>query len=84
MTGVTINERARVQLTTPTSTHPQIALMKLKPNADGALVVHAGVYLYLNELVKLLKHLNTTHAISPTMLGKFPPLPNLSDQELLD
>ena len=84
MTGVTINEHARVQLSNPTSTHPQIALMKLKPNTDGVLAVHAGVYLYLNELVKLIKHLNTSHSISPTMLGKFPPLPNLSDQELLD
>ena len=78
---VSINDQARAQLWH--SGIPQISLANLRENDLGEQEIRAGIYLFANELVKLIKHLNTTHIISPKVLGKYPPLPYLSDVNLL-
>lgn len=76
-----VNDRARAQVT---SSHtPQLALTKLCENEAGEREIRTGIYLYTTELVHLIKYLNTTHEISATVQGKYAPLPQLSDADLL-
>ena len=81
MTSVSINENTRVKISLVGC--PQLALLKMAKDTDGEEIIKSGVYLYQTELCKLLKYLNTTHNISPTLPGKLPPLPDLSDADLL-
>ena len=81
-TTVIINDEARAQLSY--SDIPQISLFKLSAkDSKGEQEIRAGIYLFANELVKLIKYLNSTHEISSTVLSKNPPLPYLSDLDLL-
>ena len=81
-TTVTINDDARAQLSY--TDIPQISLFKLSAtDSKGEQEIRAGIYLFANELVKLIKYLNATHGISTTVLTKNPPLPHLSDLDLL-
>ena len=76
-----VNDRARAQVTT--SRVPQLSLLKLSENEDGERDIQTGIYLYATELVRLIKYLNTTHEISASVQGKYAPLPQLSDADLL-
>ena len=81
-TTVIISDEARAQLSY--TDIPQISLFKLSANeSKGEQEIRAGIYLFANELVKLIKYLNSTHEISSTVLSKNPPLPYLSDLDLL-
>ena len=81
-TTVSISGEARAQLSN--SDIPQISLFKVSGNdSEGEQEIRAGIYLFANELVKLIKYLNSTHGISSTVLSKNPPLPYLSDLDLL-
>ena len=76
-----MNDHARAQITS--SQIPQMSLIKFYENDVGEREIQTGIYLYATELVRLIKYLNSTHEISATVQGKYAPLPQLSDSDLL-
>ena len=83
MRMIEINESTRIHLSPSYVPHPQIGLLKLVENET--FDVRTGIYLHPNELMKLIKHINSIHSISPTIPTNliYPALRNLSDQELI-
>ena len=85
MRTIKINQSTLIQLSPGHIPHPQIGLLKLLENVNGEFNVHTGIYLHPNELMKLIKHLNSIHSISPSIPTSliYSALRNLSDQELI-
>ena len=63
---------------------PQIALLKYGIDEDGDSIIVCGIYLFTNEVVKLVKYMNKLHKHSDTRLGNCGSDPSKKFNELSD